>query len=667
MIYLLTRLFNFDRIIDIALWKNTVKTINAFIAAFLFMAAANPAAAQVPLPRSWTLAHFLPGDFKGFKTQNLAAAPFPEAAFRVEDSSRPARLTSAEIETLFPFDELLLSADAVFPGEGTLEAEAQVKTSDGWSPWFSFGRFSSSGGGASVKGQDNPYGRMDVDLLRLKKKATVLRYRITLTSASGPAPALRLAAVSYTDSQAPYNRAEAAAKPAAFRPVKFKAPAYSQMIQQVNYAGDICSPVSLSMALGGLGLKAEPLGTAAAVLDTSESIYGNWFINTAYAGSRGLYAFLARLNSLEEARSLLETGVPVIASVTFGPDELKNSPLKKTKGHLLLITGFDAKGDVITQDPAAPEEKTVERTYPRAQFSDAWLKNKYGTAYILARDLNRFLAVKEKMAEFYSMPPGSADERMKFIESQLLFNERVELVQISGAWARVRAEEQPSLLADRKTLSPYEGWLEFGSLAFSLPLPPTAVVRTKTAEAGDDELSVGVKLRVVGGGAQALGLGADGRAVRVPAKDLNQLPQKAKPSALRENILDTARVFLGDKYYWGGRSAWGIDCSGLVNIAYRAWGLDLPRNADDQFAASRSVSRESLKPADLIFSADAAKPSRINHVMLYAGNGRLIEATGDSNSVREVSFAEKFGADFKKAKNGMISQGKKIFFRKIIN
>ena len=53
--------------------------------------------------------------------------------------------------------------------------------------------------------------------------------------------------------------------------------------------------------------------------------------------------------------------------------------------------------------------------------------------------------------------------------------------------------------------------------------------------------------------------------------------------------------------------------------------------------------------------------------MLYAGGGNLIEATGDTNSVREISFAEKFGADFKKARNGMVAGGKKIFFRKVIN
>ena len=233
--------------------------------------------------------------------------------------------------------------------------------------------------------------------------------------------------------------------------------------------------------------------------------------------------------------------------------------------------------------------------------------------------------------------------------------------------ARARATEQESLLADKKTLAPYEGWLRLESLAFSLPSPGTAVVKAKTVKAGALELSLGVKLRLIDGPGGAKAFLPGGPALSLAEKDFNRLPQKAAQADLRPGILKAARFFLGDKYYWGGRSAWGIDCSGLVNLAYRAWGLELPRNADDQFAASRSVSLENLKPADLIFSAEASKPGFINHVMLYAGGGNLIEATGDTNSVREISFAEKFGADFKKARNGMVAGGKKIFFRKVIN
>ena len=391
-------------------------------------------------PRSWTLVHFLPGDFRDFRTQNLIPAAFPSGAFTVEDSSRPAVLTSAQLEAAFPFDELLLSADVVFPGGGELEAEAQVKTAEGWSPWFSFGRFTAAGGGISAAPQENSFGKLNIDLLKLKEKASALRYRLTVMSAGGRPPLIRLAAVSYTDSGAPYSSVEAAARPVGFKAVKLALPRRSQMMQQVNYAGDICSPVSLSMALCGLGLRAEPLETAEAVLDSAQNIYGNWFFNTAHSGTRGLYAFVARLNSLEDARVFLEAGAQVVASVTFGPDELKNSPLRKTKGHLLALAGFNAKGDVITHDPAAPDEQTVERVYDRVQFAQAWLKNKYGASYVIAKDLNRFLTVKESVAELYSMPPGPGiGERAKLVESQLLFNERVELIEVLAPWARVRA------------------------------------------------------------------------------------------------------------------------------------------------------------------------------------------------------------------------------------
>ena len=619
-------------------------------------------------PRSWTLVNFLPDDFSDAALKNLEPARFPDGVFQVEDSSRPATLTSPELASIFPFDELLLSADALFPGGGALEAEAQVRTGAGWSPWFSFGSFGPGGAQASVKGQQNDFGRMDVDVLKLKAKAAAFRYRLTFSPSGGKPQALRLAAAAYSDSAAQYSPAAAAERQPDFKPLKLALPRYSQMIQQVNYSGDICSPVSMAMAFNCLGLKGGPLDTAAAVLDSTENIYGNWFLNTAHAGSRGLYAFIARLNTLEEARAFLAAGAPVVASVTFGPDELANSPLKKTKGHLLVITGFDAKGNVITNDPAAPDERSVERVYDRAQFSAAWLKNKFGTCYILARNLNAFLAVKGKMAEFYSMPPADAGERAKLIESQLLTNERVELLEVSGAWARAVATEQHRQAKDGKTMAPYEGWLPLESLAFSLPVAPTAVVRTKTAPTADGDLSLGVKLRVIGSGksGDARILLGDGRTGMLPGRDLNPLPQKARQEDLRAKILDTARLFLGDKYYWGGRSAWGIDCSGLVNISYRTWGLDLPRNADDQYAASKRVSRENLKPGDLIFSADAAKPGKINHVMLYAGAGKLIEATGDSNSVREVSFMEKFGADFAKIKQGALVNGKKIFFGRIL-
>ncbi|MEW6040970.1 MAG: C39 family peptidase, partial [Elusimicrobiota bacterium] len=72
-----------------------------------------------------------------------------------------------------------------------------------------------------------------------------------------------------------------------------------------------------------------------------------------------------------------------IASITFGPKELKNSPLNNTKGHLVVIRGFDKKGRVIVNDPAAPDATSVERIYDRKEFARAWIKNKLGTSYVI--------------------------------------------------------------------------------------------------------------------------------------------------------------------------------------------------------------------------------------------------------------------------------------------
>ena len=78
----------------------------------------------------------------------------------------------------------------------------------------------------------------------------------------------------------------------------------------------------------------------------------------------------------------------------------------------------------------------------------------------------------------------------------------------------------------------------------------------------------------------------------------------------REAMLATARLFLKTPYLWGGRSihipelktiSTGVDCSGLINLVFRVHGIDLPRDAHEQWMKTERMSPEALKPADLIF------------------------------------------------------------------
>jgi cell wall-associated NlpC family hydrolase len=109
-------------------------------------------------------------------------------------------------------------------------------------------------------------------------------------------------------------------------------------------------------------------------------------------------------------------------------------------------------------------------------------------------------------------------------------------------------------------------------------------------------------------------------------------------SYVREEIVKTARSFLGVPYLWGGDSPeTGFDCSGLVAACYNLNGLNLPRMSQDQFLVGEPVDREELSPGDLVFFANSGE--KITHVGIYVGGGRFIHAPGQGKNIREDSLS----------------------------
>ncbi|MDR1872595.1 MAG: C40 family peptidase [Deltaproteobacteria bacterium] len=115
--------------------------------------------------------------------------------------------------------------------------------------------------------------------------------------------------------------------------------------------------------------------------------------------------------------------------------------------------------------------------------------------------------------------------------------------------------------------------------------------------------------------------------------------KKTKRSSLGVKAVLTAQKYLGVPYVYGGRSPKGFDCSGLVWYVYKENGLKLPNSSSKQVKSGRAVKKSELAPGDLVFFQSGG---RVNHVGIYAGQGRMIHAPGRGRKVTTVKLSDKY-------------------------
>lgn len=104
--------------------------------------------------------------------------------------------------------------------------------------------------------------------------------------------------------------------------------------------------------------------------------------------------------------------------------------------------------------------------------------------------------------------------------------------------------------------------------------------------------------------------------------------EKINPSFLNvETVSETAKQFLNVPYLWSGRSFFGIDCSGFVQLIYKVHGVSLPREAQQQSEIGEVLSFvEESKPGDLAFFEN--EEGKITHVGMMLNNQEIIHAYG---------------------------------------
>ncbi|MHB8293303.1 MAG: C40 family peptidase [Acidimicrobiales bacterium] len=256
--------------------------------------------------------------------------------------------------------------------------------------------------------------------------------------------------------------------------------------------------------------------------------------------------------------------------------------------------------------------------------------------------------------------PGSAGPASMVTEG--LLGEPAEVHSLHDGWAEVTLPWQPSSLDDRG----YPGYVRQAALTWSGSAPgvQAAVVVVQLAAVarrlgagrpggGEETLSFGTLLSPAGGEVLGEGVGvgepggdhggpeagqleceAGGDLWRVGAPALRRLVAAGAPG-----LIEAASVFLGVGYVWGGTSGRGIDCSGLVHLAYRSLGRMVPRDAHDQREWSVKLGEGEEMPGDLVFFSRPGKPP--HHVGILArprrGDGEMLHAP---RSGLEVQWAE---------------------------
>jgi hypothetical protein len=309
--------------------------------------------------------------------------------------------TSPERQIGFPATQLVPSWTAVTPPGTWIEVELQVRAATGEpSKWYVMGRWAEHGEiRTSVPGQGDEDGDVAVDTFVARRPVVAYRVRVTLHGAGA-----RVGCLGVMASALPQGP-PATSPPGTGGAFEVVVPRHSQYTHTGHHpeldggGTNWCGPAATAMVVAFWGLGPEPDQldwvapgdpspwvdhAARGTYDRSYQGTGNWPFNVAYAGCFGLSGFVTRLRSAAELEVLVRAGIPVIVSLSFRSHELPGSGYD-TRGHIMVVTGFTAEGDVVVNDPAAPDDSDVRRVYPRAPFENVWLRSSAsgGIVYVL--------------------------------------------------------------------------------------------------------------------------------------------------------------------------------------------------------------------------------------------------------------------------------------------
>jgi gamma-D-glutamyl-L-lysine dipeptidyl-peptidase len=241
------------------------------------------------------------------------------------------------------------------------------------------------------------------------------------------------------------------------------------------------------------------------------------------------------------------------------------------------------------------------------------------------------------------------------LETQALYGTRVVVTGHWNHWTHVAIPSQPT---NRDTRG-YPGWIPTRQLTATRPPTATtnAVIRYGSAWLWSGWGPGGVSgshlmlasydtmlpvVRATSTYVEVKLIGGRYAAVRRSAVALHTTGTSW--GASRARVYAEARKFLGLGYLWAGTSGFGFDCSGFTYSIYRAYGITLSRDADQQAVHGTPVARTALTLGDLVFFRDST--GAVIHVGMYVGSGKMIDAphTGAGVRIEPVWWSSYAGA-----------------------